>query len=92
MAYSLATKRETLTYRSYCVTDGLESFEASKIMKPSLNSKPHLIFVFTGQGSQWAQMGKELIDTQPMFRASIEHLDKALSILPEAPNWTLIGK
>jgi polyketide synthase 5 len=27
--------------------------------------------VFSGQGSQWAQMGAELLATQPMFAATV---------------------
>jgi len=35
-------------------------------------------FVFTGQGAQWCGMGKELISTYPLFRASLEKTNAAL--------------
>ena len=43
---------------------------------------PRLYFVFTGQGAQWAQMGKELYHEYEVFRESInsanDHLEFAL--------------
>ncbi|KAE9382109.1 hypothetical protein N431DRAFT_491346 [Stipitochalara longipes BDJ] len=77
MAHSLAEKREVLSHRAYCVVDDSESFEPSKTSKPKPNSKPHLIFTFTGQGAQWARM------------ASIARLDEVLRTLPNPPRWTL---
>ena len=92
MAYSLGIKRETLQYRSYCVVDPDESFEPSRTTKPTLNSKPRLIFTFTGQGAQWPQMGKELYENQLTFRASTEELEKILSVSSNPPTWKLSGK
>ncbi|KAF2644242.1 putative polyketide synthase [Massarina eburnea CBS 473.64] len=48
-------------------------------------------FVFTGQGAQYACMGKELLDRNTAFLASIRELDQVLKALPSeyAPSWTL---
>lgn len=46
--------------------------------------RPTLAFVFTGQGAQWAGMGKELLHTYPVFWESISRIDKYLAEL-EAP-------
>ena len=89
MAHSLALKREALSHRQFCVTTGDEPFESSAITKSSAHDSPKLIFVFTGQGAQWPQMGRELMTSQPTFRASLEKLEKFLAALPDPPTWNL---
>lgn len=34
-----------------------------------------LVWVFSGHGSQWPGMGRELLDCEPTFRAVVDHLD-----------------
>lgn len=36
---------------------------------------PGVVFVFSGQGGQWAGMGKDLFASEPVFRRSIEEID-----------------
>ncbi|KAF1935695.1 polyketide synthase 1 [Clathrospora elynae] len=89
MAYSLAMKRETLSHRQYCVTTGDKPFESSRTAKSSVHGQPDLIFVFTGQGAQWPEMGKNLMITQQVYRNSLAKLDDVLATLPDPPIWTL---
>ncbi|GKZ73242.1 hypothetical protein AnigIFM50267_009921 [Aspergillus niger] len=51
------------------------------------------VFVYTGQGAQWAGMGKELLSHSSVFRKTIKYLDLCLRTLSpkDAPAWTLEG-
>ncbi|KAK1594233.1 LOW QUALITY PROTEIN: beta-ketoacyl synthase domain-containing protein [Colletotrichum navitas] len=88
VAYSLAARREIHTYRAFCVTDGKSALQISPVIKRKC-STPEVIWVFTGQGAQWAQMGKELIEQEPLFGERIGSLDKILAGLSEPPSWTI---
>lgn len=42
----------------------------------SPTASPTVAFLFTGQGSQFAEMGKELFSSEPVFRRSLERCDE----------------
>ena len=48
---------------------------------------PKIAFVCSGQGSQWIGMGRELMRTEPIFRAKLEQCDKALTLFTD---WSLL--
>ncbi|KAK2752687.1 putative Hybrid PKS-NRPS biosynthetic cluster [Arachnomyces sp. PD_36] len=48
-----------------------------------------IIGVFTGQGAQFSEMGKALMESCPRFRASIFECENFLRQLPDAPSWSL---
>ncbi|MEG4207193.1 beta-ketoacyl synthase N-terminal-like domain-containing protein [Microcoleus sp. Pol7_A1] len=39
---------------------------------------PKIAFLFTGQGSQYVEMGRQLYETQPTFRKTLEQCDRIL--------------
>ncbi|KAH7372241.1 putative polyketide synthase [Pyrenochaeta sp. MPI-SDFR-AT-0127] len=78
LAYTLAIKREHLPHRAFAIFKNgtLENVSAPAHMKSP--KKPNLIMVFTGQGAQWPQMGRELMQSNPTFKATIQYLDRCL--------------
>jgi acyl transferase domain-containing protein len=60
----------------------VSSFSKSK-------ASSEIVFVFTGQGSQWAQMGKELMEEYSAFSDDIKAMDDVLAELPGPPGWTI---
>ncbi|KAJ0382896.1 hypothetical protein COL922a_011597 [Colletotrichum nupharicola] len=53
------------------------------------NNPPSMIWVFTGQGAQWAQMGKELLQQNVLVQQTISRLDSVLASLSDPPQWKL---
>ncbi|GET38067.1 beta-ketoacyl synthase [Microseira wollei NIES-4236] len=69
----------------------LEAFAAGKettgLISGQVTSKktPKIAFLFTGQGSQYAGMGRQIYETQPIFRQTLEQCDKILRSYLEIP-------
>ena len=52
-------------------------------------SPREILGVFTGQGAQWATMGRELILASCLAESVVDDLEKSLADLPDAPEWSL---
>lgn len=46
--------------------------------RTSQQGRPKLVFVFSGQGSQWAGMGRKLLEEEPVFRAKLDEIENLL--------------
>jgi len=92
LAYTLSERRSHLYHRGFVVADGLDLQEDALITGKQSSAAPQVGFIFTGQGAQWPQMGKDLIDVYSGARPLLASLDKALQSLPEPPPWSIIGQ
>ncbi len=85
VCFSANTGRADFNYRGAMTADSRESLLkvlttlASGKASPTVNrgqlkgiARPKVAMLFTGQGSQYPQMGRELYQTEPLFRQMIE--------------------
>ncbi|KAK5807537.1 hypothetical protein VI817_001795 [Penicillium citrinum] len=84
LAHTMLTRRSQLGFRSFAVANSLDQLQTTlkkglpKFSRASRKAQTKLAWVFTGQGGQWAGMGKELLRI-PVFKESIARSQKALT-------------
>lgn len=92
--YTLAARKSRFSRRAFAVAEPAavkQGLDASSMTfgKAPNSSARQIAFVFTGQGAQWPEMGSKLFHEYAVFRRSIQYMDKVLSTLHQAPEWTL---
>lgn len=92
LAYTLSERRSRLFHRAFSIQTNTHISASSFEFGKSIGEKEEMRvgFVFTGQGAQWPQMGKQLLYTFPRAREIVEDLDKVLQGLPKPPAWSLV--
>jgi acyl transferase domain-containing protein/NADPH:quinone reductase-like Zn-dependent oxidoreductase/SAM-dependent methyltransferase/acyl carrier protein len=92
LVYTLGARRNHHPYRLTLVAEsmseavlelnrfanGQQDTKARTGFVPRRGEPPRVVFVMSGQGSQWWGMGRELMRHQPLFRQTIERCDAAM--------------
>ena len=92
LAYTLSEKRTHHFVRGFAVTQHPILDPSKMIMGKKLAQPPRIGFVFTGQGAQWPQMGKLLIEQFSLAADILRQLDAVLQSSLAPPTWSLIGR
>ncbi|KAH6855501.1 hypothetical protein B0I37DRAFT_423972 [Chaetomium sp. MPI-CAGE-AT-0009] len=90
LAYTLSERRSGFWHRAFVTTSTIDVQASDFTVGKKSPSIPRVGFVFTGQGAQWPQMGRELAEYFPLARQVFEELDAVLKGLPEPPEWNLL--
>ena len=92
LAYTLANRRTHKPYRTYAVTRDMPTFEDIAATQFTEESPPCIAWIFSGQGTQWPEMGVDLIDNNATFRATIRKLDRYIETLQLPSPLSIEGK
>lgn len=82
VAHTSGVRRSHHRFRAAATAASLGDLSAAlKAAGPSIDvtgAAPLVVFVYPGQGSQWPGMGRQLLRSEPAFRAAIEACDAAI--------------
>ncbi|KAI1294097.1 hypothetical protein F5Y03DRAFT_399715 [Xylaria venustula] len=93
LAYTLNLRRTKFAHRAYVVArEGQEpeAFSLAASQNGVVSKQPISVgFLFTGQGAQWAGMGKVALQEFPVILDTIQHLDRILSKVHPKPSFSM---
>lgn len=108
LAYTLNARRSAFSFRvAYFARNvselrdrlqdslALPDWDTAAVTHHQPSAPPmRILGIFTGQGAQWAGMGKQLFDDFPFAHSRILELETALATLPasDRPSWSLLAE
>ncbi|MDQ3762162.1 MAG: type I polyketide synthase, partial [Actinomycetota bacterium] len=99
LGYTLAQRRQHLPARLSIVYSSRASLDECLAAYLRGEAHPHvllgqhdgqqrrLVWVFTGMGPQWWAMGRQLFDSEPVYREAVERCDREIGKLTD---WSLV--
>ncbi|KAJ5752227.1 hypothetical protein N7520_009144 [Penicillium odoratum] len=85
LAFTLGTKRSHHSYKASFVVSSITELQdrldriTTSVDHPTKSAlRPKVQYVFTGQGAQWAGMGRDLIALYPVFARSIQASEREI--------------
>ena len=94
LAFTLAQRRSMLPWKTIVPASSLseliQNLESGNSKFVRSSRVPKIGFVFTGQGAQWASMGRELFGLYEIFDQTLHQVEKHLKKL--GASWHLSGK
>ncbi|KAL4804624.1 hypothetical protein BDV18DRAFT_165984 [Aspergillus unguis] len=92
LLYTMIARRTCFQHRGVIPVE-IDSQNSLVLKEPvtgrTNNNVPVVAFAFTGQGAQWAEMGRQLLDCYPTVQQTFKRLNLALSQLKQRPDWSL---
>ncbi|EED14251.1 polyketide synthase, putative [Talaromyces stipitatus ATCC 10500] len=94
LAFTLSEKRSKFPWKSFLVASSLNDLSENLTGDDTLTviragNKPRIGYVFTGQGAQWHNMGKELLE-YPVYRRSMEEASEYMKSI--GAEWSVLNE
>ena len=93
LAFTLAQRRTLFEWRvatsAVSPQELISSLQDHNLQAVLARKSPTIAMVFTGQGSQWYAMGRELMQ-YPVFASTIRNSDACIRAL--GADWSLLGQ
>ena len=96
ICYTASVKRSRHPYRAAVTASSKEElaerlglFTKEPVVGSPVFSSRRIVFVFSGQGSQWAGMGKQLFQEDRVFRETLERCD---ALVRKEADWSLLSE